>query len=160
MGGRKGEIFLTRPDVPWPPPSVLCNGNWDLPGSKVAKGVALTTHSHLELRIKKEQSYTSIAFLCFHSPFKVKPLPFTFSLGKHKDSHDNCEHRRNPAVSCTLCEQKRTRRSLGCGRVEGVGSPQTSRATFCTESRAAGSLSSWHRPQRECLSPVAVLLNS
>ena len=87
----------------------------------------MTTHPHVELRINKEQSCNSTAFLYFHSLFEGNISPFTFSLEKHKDT-DSCEYRRN----CTLCEQKRTRRSLGCGRDEGVGSPQTWQASFCS----------------------------
>ena len=64
----EGEIFLTRPDLPWPPPSLLCNANRVLPGltrEESGQGVALTTHPYLELRIKKEQSYTSLPFCAF-----------------------------------------------------------------------------------------------
>jgi hypothetical protein len=31
---RWGEIFLTCPDRPWGPPSLLYNGYWVLPGGK------------------------------------------------------------------------------------------------------------------------------
>jgi hypothetical protein len=40
-----GEIFRTRPDRPWGPPSLLYNGYWVYPGGKAAgRGVALITH--------------------------------------------------------------------------------------------------------------------
>jgi hypothetical protein len=76
----------------------------------------------------KEQTYTSTPFLCFQALFKGKLSPFPFRPEIHKDT-DNCEYRPNPAVSCTLCEQMRTR-TLGCGRVEGVESPQAYRLPF------------------------------
>jgi hypothetical protein len=31
-----GEIFSTRPDRPWGPPSLLYNGYWVIPGGKEA----------------------------------------------------------------------------------------------------------------------------
>jgi hypothetical protein len=34
--GGGGEIFRTRPDWPWGPPSVLYNGYWVIPGGKAA----------------------------------------------------------------------------------------------------------------------------
>jgi hypothetical protein len=45
-----GEIFCTRPDGPWGPPSLLYNGYRVFPGSK-AFGV-LTTHPHLATRLQ------------------------------------------------------------------------------------------------------------
>jgi len=33
-----GEIFLTRPDQPWGPPSLLCNGYWVIPGGSKTAG--------------------------------------------------------------------------------------------------------------------------
>ena len=66
--------------------NTLCGQNVGLlnvaPGDRLhsGQGVALTTQQHMELRIKKEQSYNSIAFLCFHSLFKGKTLPFIFGL--------------------------------------------------------------------------------
>jgi hypothetical protein len=47
-----GEIFCTRTDRPWGPPSLLHNGHRVFPGSKADGGVALTTHPHLVLRLK------------------------------------------------------------------------------------------------------------
>ena len=35
-----GEIFRTRPDRPWGPPSLLYNGYWVFPGGKVRPGRA------------------------------------------------------------------------------------------------------------------------
>jgi len=40
----RGEIFRTRPDQPWDPPSLLYNGYRVFPGVKSGRGVALTTH--------------------------------------------------------------------------------------------------------------------
>jgi hypothetical protein len=40
-----GEIFRTRPDRPWGPPSLLCNGFQLFPGGKAARAVALITNS-------------------------------------------------------------------------------------------------------------------
>jgi hypothetical protein len=54
-----GEIFRPRPDRPWGPPSLLFNGYGVFPGVR-GRGVALSTHSHLALRLKKEQSYKSV----------------------------------------------------------------------------------------------------
>jgi hypothetical protein len=49
-----GEIFSTRPDLPWGLPSFLYKRIPSLiPGGKAA-GVALTTHPHLVPRLKKE----------------------------------------------------------------------------------------------------------
>jgi hypothetical protein len=39
-----GEIFRTRPDRPWGPPSLLYNGYRVFPGGKSGRGVVLTTH--------------------------------------------------------------------------------------------------------------------
>jgi hypothetical protein len=47
------EIFRTRPDRPWGPPSLLYNGYRVFPGGKNGRAVALTTHSHLAPRLKK-----------------------------------------------------------------------------------------------------------
>ena len=69
--------------------------------------MALTTHSHLELRIKKEQSYTSTAFLCSHRPFKGKPLPFFFSLGKHKDTDMTTVNTGETLLFPVLCASRR-----------------------------------------------------
>ena len=48
-----GEIFRSRPDRPWGPPSLLHNWYRVIPGGKAAGGVALTTHPNLEPRLKK-----------------------------------------------------------------------------------------------------------
>ena len=48
------EIFRTRPDRPWGPPSLLYNGYRVFPGGKVGRGVALTTHPLLAPKLKKE----------------------------------------------------------------------------------------------------------
>ena len=39
-----GEIFRTRPDRPWGPPSLLYNGYRVFPTGKAGRSVALTTH--------------------------------------------------------------------------------------------------------------------
>jgi len=57
VGG--GQIFRTRPKRPWGPPSLLCTGDWNsFPGVK-RLGVALTTHTQLAPRLKKEWGCTS-----------------------------------------------------------------------------------------------------
>jgi len=55
----EGEIFRTRPDRSWGPPSLLYNVYGFFPRGKSGRGVALTTHPYLAPRLKKEQSYTS-----------------------------------------------------------------------------------------------------
>ena len=55
-----GEIFLTCPDRPWGPPSLLYNGHRVFPqGVKSGRGVTLTPHPLLVPLVMKEQSYTS-----------------------------------------------------------------------------------------------------
>jgi len=49
-----GEIFRTRPDLAWGPPSLLYNGYRVISGGQSGRGVELTTHSHLAPRLKKE----------------------------------------------------------------------------------------------------------
>jgi hypothetical protein len=57
--GRGGEIFHTRPDRPWGPPSLLYNGyRVSFPGGK-RSGCVVDHPSHLASRLKKECSYTS-----------------------------------------------------------------------------------------------------
>jgi hypothetical protein len=56
---RWGEIFRTRVDRPWGPPSLLYNRYRVFPGGRVARGMALTTHPHLAPMLKKENSYIS-----------------------------------------------------------------------------------------------------
>ena len=63
------RIFSTRPDRPWGLPSPLYNGYRVSPGGQSGRGVALTTHLHLALRLKKEQSYTSSPLLGLHGLF-------------------------------------------------------------------------------------------
>jgi len=49
-----GEIFHTRPDQPWGPPSFLCNGYWvSFPGVK-QPGHGVDHPPHLVLRLKEE----------------------------------------------------------------------------------------------------------
>ena len=40
----EGEIFCTRPDWPWSPPSLLYNGYRVFPGVNSGRGMTLTTH--------------------------------------------------------------------------------------------------------------------
>jgi hypothetical protein len=55
-----GEIFRTRPDRSWGPPSLLYNGSRVLLGSKAAEAWRGVDHPpHLAPRSKKEYSYTS-----------------------------------------------------------------------------------------------------
>ena len=55
---RWGEIFRTRPDQPWGPPSLLYNGYRVFPGGKVA-GACIEHPPQLVPRLKKEYTYTS-----------------------------------------------------------------------------------------------------
>ena len=55
---RKGEIFRTRPETPGAYPASCTMGTGSFPEAK-RPSVALTIHSHLAPRFKKEQSYTS-----------------------------------------------------------------------------------------------------
>ena len=51
----RGEIFRTRPDRPWGPPSLLYNGYRVFPGGKAAGEETLATHPYdLAPRLKKE----------------------------------------------------------------------------------------------------------
>jgi hypothetical protein len=52
-----GEIFRTRPDRPWGPPSHLYNGYRVFPGGKDGRSVVLTTPS--SAKVENEYSYTS-----------------------------------------------------------------------------------------------------
>jgi hypothetical protein len=59
-----GDIFRTRPDRPWGPPSPLYNGHRTaLPGVK-GRGVALT-------RLKKEWNYSLLPICVFTTCYKV-----------------------------------------------------------------------------------------
>jgi hypothetical protein len=49
-----GEIFHVRPDRPRGPTSLLYNGYWVSFQGANSWGVALTTHPHLVIRLKKE----------------------------------------------------------------------------------------------------------
>ena len=88
--------------------------------------MALTTHPDVELRIKKEQSYTSTGFPCCHSLLKGNIVPFIFSLDQHKDT-DNCECRGNAR---TLCEQKRSQGHLAAGGMRVLGRHKHQRLRF------------------------------
>ena len=51
-----GEIFRTRPDRPWSPPSLLYNGYRVFPGVKSGRGVMLITHPLLVPRSWKSRA--------------------------------------------------------------------------------------------------------
>ena len=53
VGGSNVEIHHYCSDWPWVAASVLINAYRVFPAAKVA-GIALTTHAHLVLRLKKE----------------------------------------------------------------------------------------------------------
>jgi hypothetical protein len=48
-----GEIFRTYPDQLWGPPSLLYSGYRVFPGGKGGRGVMLTTHPLVVLRLRK-----------------------------------------------------------------------------------------------------------
>ena len=54
-----GEIFRTRPDRPWGPPSLLYNEYRVFPGGKTAGAWSWPSTHHLAPRLKEEYSYTS-----------------------------------------------------------------------------------------------------
>jgi hypothetical protein len=60
----RGEIFSTRSDRPWGPPSLLYYGYRAFPGGKAA-GASCYHPSHLQPRLRKEYSYTSTPPLGF-----------------------------------------------------------------------------------------------
>jgi hypothetical protein len=67
-----GEIFRTRPDRTWEPPSLLYNEHRVcFRGIKRGwrRGLALTTSTHIVPRLKKEYNYTSTPPLGLHSLF-------------------------------------------------------------------------------------------
>jgi hypothetical protein len=49
-----GEIFRTRPDQPWCPPSLLYNGYWVFPGVRAAGAWRWSTNLHQEPKLRKE----------------------------------------------------------------------------------------------------------
>jgi hypothetical protein len=57
--GGGGEIFRNHTDWLWGPPSLVCNGYRVFPGGKSRRGVVLTNHHYLVLRIMQEYSYAS-----------------------------------------------------------------------------------------------------
>jgi hypothetical protein len=79
-----GEIFRTRPDRPWGPPSLLCSGQCVIPGGKAAGGVELTTHPLLAPRLKKEYKYFSAPLLDFRGLFWCELYLYLYLL-LHKD---------------------------------------------------------------------------
>ena len=67
-----GEIFRTRPDRPWTPPSLLFTG-CRVSFPRVSDlGVALITHTHLVPRLKEEESYTSTRIWAIMACSRVK----------------------------------------------------------------------------------------
>ena len=77
-----GETFHTCPEWPWGPPNLLYNGYQVFPGGTAAGGMALTTHPHVALRLKKEYSYTSTP----HGPSRWK-----YWVKQYKFSHPSHE---------------------------------------------------------------------
>jgi len=75
-----GDTFCTTSDMPWGPPSFLCNG-----AHGFARGAALTAHPYLAPKLQKEYSYTSTPLLCLHGRFRV-----TFTV--YCDWHCSTEH--------------------------------------------------------------------
>ena len=65
-------MYITRPDRPWGPPSLLYNGYRVFPGGKVAVAWPWPPNSHLAPRIKKEYSYTSTPLWAFVNCSRVK----------------------------------------------------------------------------------------
>jgi len=61
-----GKIFCTRPDWPLMPTHSLIQWVPGLSRGYSGQGMALTTHPHLVLRLKKEYSYTSTPPLGLH----------------------------------------------------------------------------------------------
>jgi hypothetical protein len=70
-----GEIFRTRPDQPWGPPSLLYNGYQVFPGGKWP-GIGADHPPPSSVEVKKEYSYTSTPTLRLRVCCGV-PLPFT-----------------------------------------------------------------------------------
>jgi hypothetical protein len=68
-----GEIFRTRPDQPWGPPSLLYNGYRFLPGGKGVRGVTLTTHPHLVPRSWKRRAIPLLPLWVHVACYRVKP---------------------------------------------------------------------------------------
>ena len=66
---RLGRDFGIGPDRFWGPPILLYNGYRLFPGGKGGRGLALTTHRHLALRLKKDLSYTFTTPLALHALF-------------------------------------------------------------------------------------------
>jgi len=87
----EGEIFRTRPDRPWGPPSLLYNGHWVFPGGNLARPwrwLPSPPPSSAEVKERVE------LYLC--SPFWTSwpdlewTLPFTFTyIWKY---NTNCKH--------------------------------------------------------------------
>ena len=64
---RWGGMFRTRPDRPWGLPSLLYNAYRVFPGSKVAGGVAFTTHPHQSSKV----NLLATEFFFFFSNFST-----------------------------------------------------------------------------------------
>jgi hypothetical protein len=72
---RWGEIFRTYPDRLWGPPSLLYKGYWVFPGGKGGRGVMLTTHPRLVLRLRKSWAIPPLTLWVLLGLLWV---PFTF----------------------------------------------------------------------------------
>jgi hypothetical protein len=62
---RRGKTFRTRPNPLWGNPLLLLKRYQIFPGVKAAEGVALTTHSYIELRLRKNK--TILLLLCTYT---------------------------------------------------------------------------------------------
>ena len=80
LGG--SEIFRTRPDWPWVPPSLLYNGYRVFPGSKAA-WASFHHPPPSRVMLKKENSYTSTPPLGLHGLFQGN---FTYTFYLFRDS--------------------------------------------------------------------------
>jgi len=69
----EGEIFHTRPDRPWGPPSLLYNVYWVFPGVKGSRGVMPTTHPYLVPRSWKSRAIPLLPLWALVACYRVKP---------------------------------------------------------------------------------------
>jgi hypothetical protein len=84
-----GEIFRTRLDRPWGPPSLLYNGYRVFPGGKSGRGVVLTTHPLLATRSRKSRANTSTPLWAFGSVTRYLYL-YQHALCFPSLTHDIC----------------------------------------------------------------------
>jgi hypothetical protein len=79
---RWSEIFHTRPDRPWGPPSLLYNGYRLFPGGKGGRGVTLTTHPQLLPRSWKSRAMPLLPLWARVTCYRVTPY-LTLSNDHH-----------------------------------------------------------------------------